>query len=244
MDLEENFLIQAIERGFAFPPPGTQINDESWRCGLNISYYIPTLNPPLVLVEYAKLASRVPENGLIIEIGCGLGATTWALAMNSLSSVNILAIERWSDSKNFKPDWRRSRCFLISVSERMKSRMETVLSQKKDDVLEYSQEAFDKQFSKINKVKSLDMHSPPINWSAKADLVFVDVRHRYKEYFTNIIFWSQHLKPGGIIAGVDYYSNPFIHREEFKEVKLAIEDAAKELNKTLTVSGNSFWKLE
>ena len=235
MDKYRELVLECVRKKYSFVPPTTDINDDSWKQGFEIRCDIPGWNPGNVLVDYAKLASKVPEGGMIIEVGCGLGLTTWPLVYNSKNSVTVYAIDRWSTHPYRR--WLYSQYF--SMHRNAYPDLKTEIEEKNAGT-EATQAEFERIFQGNSRVRALDMVAPPDRWElGLADLILIDVGHTYGQWFNNIVFWSKHLKEGGVIGGNDYFfDNP---RDDFREIRLAIDDAAAELGKKVCSEGKATW---
>lgn len=63
------------------------------------------------------------------------------------------------------------------------------------------------------------------------DLIYIDAYHTYESVMTDIRAWAPLVKKGGILAGHDYESKPANEQWEAIEVKLAVDDWAKDKHK-------------
>jgi len=192
-----------------------------------IGYHIPGWQDELDLIQYAKLAKNIEANGTIIEVGSGLGQTTFSLSENSKDSVKVIAIDRWNGSlfnKNESPN-----CYNSNSST-------------------YNNLQTFRNFIPNPKVETVQLISPPEQWNTKADLIFIDVDHEESSWIKNIDYWVQFLRPNGTLAGNDYL-NGDLHREnplkdDFKMIKDIINSKAHQYGKKVynpTYSNVWFW---
>lgn len=143
---------------------------------------IPGWMPEVDLKTLELLARRVPENGLIVEIGSYLGRSSWTLAKSCHPSVKVVCIDIWSDE--WKPRDHPS-------SE------------------EYSMDTFLKNVEDCPNIEAIRSGSTDVDWpeNRKADLVFIDADHTSPQVDLDIEFWAKRVKSTGTLAGHDFDVN-------------------------------------
>jgi len=143
---------------------------------------IPGWMPEFDLQTLELLASRVPENGTIVEIGSYLGRSSWALAKSCHPSVKVFCIDVWSDQwepKSHPPtDGYTLQKFLDNVKD-------------------------------CPNIETIQSGSTEVDWpeERKADLIFIDADHRSPQVDNDIEFWCKRVKPNGVLAGHDFDVN-------------------------------------
>ena len=183
----------------------------------DIDFTIPGWQDEQDLIQYAKLARSVPKNGVIVEVGAGLGQTTYVLARNADPSVTVHAIDTWR-GQDFN---RRRSAFCNNYT----------------DGLANSLENFARFTSTCKNITPHRGHSPFESWNVAADLVMIDVEHTKEEWSGNIDFWMKKLTAGGVLGGCDYMcidrerSSPI--KEDFQMIKSVIDNKSVEYGKKI-----------
>ena len=83
-------------------------------------------------------------------------------------------------------------------------------------------------------------YSPRVvaKWSDTIDFVFIDALHANPSDWDNITFWLPKLKPGGTLAGHDFYPN----RQQWPDVHDNVRKLEQQLGKAVTNPANtSIW---
>jgi len=146
----------------------------------------------LKTIEY--LASLVPKNGIVVEVGSFLGCTGYALAKSVHSSVTVYCIDKW-DNKNMAG---KGLCSFDVFKENTKDCPNIISIQA------------DSPFDEIIK-----------NWNKFIDLYFDDANHSLPTIRHNMDHWEQFVKPTGILCGHDY--DPFWYENE-SDVKILVDE--------------------
>ena len=124
------------------------------------------------------LASRVPENGLIFEIGAAFGYSATKMADASHSSVKIITVDPWTLAPQ-KQQPERERIFLEAVRA-------------------YS--------DRILPVKSFsqDVDLAALLAGREIDLLFIDGDHNYHGVSHDYLKFGDSVKSGGLLVFHDY----------------------------------------
>lgn len=144
---------------------------------------------PEVDLEYLELlASRVPAQGIIVEIGSFKGRSSWTLAKSCHPGVKVYCIDLWDD---------------VFQATYTPSDGEQTSGSMYDDFLNNV-----KDCANIIPIRG---NSTEVDWpkERKADLIFIDGDHSSPQVDKDINVWVERLKPEGVIAGHDFTINLF-----------------------------------
>lgn len=131
----------------------------------------------------AYLASQVPQNGIIVEIGSHRGRSAAYMAAAVKDGVAIYCIDVWNNPNNQE---------YISNSGDMSALTQFLTGLNLiDKVITLRGES--SQFAKI--------------FNEPVDLLFIDGNHKYESVKTDYESWYPHVKRGGVIAFHDYHKN-------------------------------------
>lgn len=165
---------------------------------------IPGLTCDEDIAEYQRLVDLVPENGLIVEVGCHKGKSLGSLAeIIKRKHLRVIAVDIW-DTIHLR--WG-----------------EGFKSFGKDSMLEFYQNV---TALGINPVMICGTSADAVCiLNEKPDMVYLDADHGYLPVKTDIEWWWPKIKKGAVLAGHDYDSgNPGVIQavDEFriKEVLL------------------------
>jgi len=125
-----------------------------------------------------RLASDVPENGLILEIGCAWGHSCKNMLEASNETVNLVAIDPWTLLG--RKDWVGHEKLFLENIEPFKNRVEVV-----------------KAFSQEVDVEKL------LNGRG-IDLLFIDGDHHRNAVRDDYLKYHKFVKPGGVLVFHDY----------------------------------------
>jgi hypothetical protein len=140
-----------------------------------------------------RLASHVPEGGVIVEIGPLYGASTWTLAKSAHPTATVYSIDTWE-----RVPW-----IIANVEEKL-------------GAPEFSAEAFKSFVADCPNVVPIHGFSPDVvqEWDKPIDLVFDDAVHTNPGFLNNLIFFKRFVKPNGVMSGDDYaLGSPDVVRE-------------------------------
>jgi len=171
---------------------------------MKINKNIPGWNGTEILEIIATYASKIPENGNILELGALFGRSTYALGHNKHDSVSLHVIEIWPTImlENHKAiNFHDNTC----GSEEKQMIAEKI---KKDPDRLESSDFFElwKKWSEgivnLHPYKSFTS-LPNINFPMM-DLIFHDAGHSYEDVYSDLNHWFPKLKDDGVIIVDDY----------------------------------------
>lgn len=148
----------------------------------------------------AYLASQVPDNGVIVEIGSHRGRSAAYMASAAKPSVTIYCIDVWDNPRHER-----------FVSEDV-------------DYREFWD--FLKRMGLNSNIVALRGESEMFSraWQYGVDLLFIDGDHSYKGVSSDYECWYPHVRDEGVIAFHDYHKNwPGV-------IKFIDETASKDLD--------------
>lgn len=162
----------------------------------NIDDNIPGWSHYLKLKYLAKMASKVPEGGTIVEIGSLYGRSAYALGMNKKQSVRLICI----DPLPTEPK--------ISTSGY-------------GTIQPYCIETFKNNTKDIQNITLIRGFSPRdcTNFNDSVDLILIDGDHSYKGVTDDLEFWVPKVKSGGYVICDDYNN----YQASCKYVKPAVD---------------------
>ena len=129
---------------------------------------------------YDELIKLVPDNGVVVEVGCWKGKSTAYLAVaafNTGRSIRVWGVDTWLGSPEHggQPDLYETFC------QNMRPIWHLFTALRRPSV-EAAKGFVD----------------------ASIDFVFIDAAHDYKNVKADIAAWTPKVKKGGVIAGHDY----------------------------------------
>lgn len=136
------------------------------------------------LQKIEEIASQVPDNGIVVEVGSWLGMSTWAWAKSVKPSVTVYAIDLWE----WMPQEYPAHC------------------PGNPDLKGDPFEQFKEHTQGLSNIVPLKRESSGGDWSyGPADVVFVDAMHQNPFVHDDLVYWEKHIKrPGGLMCGDDY----------------------------------------
>lgn len=149
---------------------------------------------------------------IAIEVGSWLGTSTRFTAEKLPAAAKVYAIDTWAGSPNEQ-------------------------EQLKDPRMPYLYQLFLSNVKHANlchKIIPVRMNSLEASkaLNVKADLVYIDASHDEESVYQDVLAWSSHVAPGGIMTGDDWAC---------EAVSRGVARAAAKLNKTIFGEGN-FWR--
>lgn len=135
----------------------------------------------------SQLASTVPSNGLIIEIGSYAGRSAFHWAANSDASVRLVCMDPFTLNK-------------LDPSDRSYLSGDPTLIDQERSLAEVFLHYLAPYQSKVELIRS---YSPPAAWDQPADMIFLDGSHLTENVLADLRFWDKRLKPGGRLLGHD-----------------------------------------
>lgn len=144
---------------------------------------IPGYMPRKDLEIIEALAACVGENGIVVEIGSYFGRSSWAWAQSVPPSAKVYCIDPWPDSKLVR------------------------------GIFDANIEDFKSFVQDCPNILPIQGLSPHVPWPKDrlADVIFVDGNHSSPHVDNDLAFWSDMLKPNGILCGHDF--NPYRYRD-------------------------------
>lgn len=169
-----------------------------------INTSIPGWNGSEILYKLAEYASKVPENGHILELGALFGRSTYALGHNKHESVRLYVFELWPTLflDNHKViDYHDGRCsmeYLTMIKSKYKSDPDRLEG---DDFYKLWQH-FTSEIPNLHSY--IGRTTDPNDNYPMMDLIFHDAGHTAKDLQEDLSHWLPKLKPDGIIIIDDY----------------------------------------
>jgi len=141
-----------------------------------------------------KWAKEIPPGGTMVEVGSFAGRSAWCWAKSVDPSVTVICIDRWEPA-HYNPDTARRQEMFGKSKERVECTIDTFRKTVAD-------------CPNIRAVKARSPYFPPAaEIPDQVDGVFLDERHKNPDFHDNLQFWSQRLKPGGLLCGDDFHGN-------------------------------------
>lgn len=155
---------------------------------------IPGWMPESELKLLEDLAFKVPVNGVIIEVGPFLGRSSWCFAKTA-PTATVYCLDIWDPSEHpFTPPSSFDDGVLddFGKAENVQQTEGTLAN-------------FKHFTSDCPNIVPMRGRSPEsfVGWTTKADLIFLDGLHHNPGFHKDLVFWIEHLKPGGTISGDD-----------------------------------------
>jgi GR25 family glycosyltransferase involved in LPS biosynthesis len=153
---------------------------------------------------YKSMVEKFPSGSKFVEVGSWKGKSSAYMAVeiaNSCKEIDFYCVDTWEGSIENKGMEELSRLYDIFLSN-----MKPVES-----------------YYTPLKMKSLDAVSRFGDHSL--DFVFIDASHEYEDVKADIIAWLPKIKPGGVLAGHDYYIDDF---DYYPGVKQAVNEEFSE----------------
>lgn len=173
------------------------------------------------MLAIAHLSKKVPNNGMIVEVGSFLGksAVEWARGIESdKKSCQIICIDSFNAPSHILKD-------LLVTAEFTLPSASTQL------------EMFRHYTSAFYNIKALEaFFNQDFEFDQLVDLVFEDSTHTSKYLTYALPFWWSKVKAGGILSGHDYST---------REVQVSVDTFALLNNlKVNTFPNSSIWYME
>ena len=157
---------------------------------------------------YHDIIEKLPKRAKVAEIGCWKGRSTACLGVeiiNSGKKIDLYAIDSWKYFEGTEQPVSSQEKFDLIYKE-FKNNMQPLGS-----------------IVKIIRSTSIKASmSIPNNFF---DFIFIDANHTYDSVKEDIYLWEPKLKPGGIIAGHDYFTS--VHPGVKRAVDEVYPDAMK-----------------
>lgn len=174
--------------------------------------------PQLAVLQY--LAANIPENGIVVEVGCLFGRSAFTWATSSPPDARIFCVDVWDGSQ-------------FPAYSGFSSKRGQNLGQRKNTI-----EEFKKNVNLCHeKITCLQEKSPLSEWkSGPIDIIYLDADHSDEGFRNDLEFWSMHLKRDGILCGDDFSS-------EFPSLVEQVNNYASSNNLKVIILGK-LWILE
>jgi hypothetical protein len=141
-----------------------------------------------------KWAKEIPPGGTLVEVGSFAGRSAWAWAKSVDPSVTVICIDRW-EPRAYNPNTARRQEMFGTGKEAVECTIDT----------------FRRNVADCPNIRAVKARSPYFPADAripdKVDGVFLDERHKNPDFRDNLRFWSERLKPGGLLCGDDFHGN-------------------------------------
>lgn len=161
----------------------------------------------------AELARRVPDDGLIVEVGSWMGQSTQTWALNTRA--RVIAIDRW--------EW---------MPKEYEGPAKALVDLEGDPF-----EQFKRFTAHLHNMTPMRRNSSGGAWNEQlADIVFIDAMHQNPWVHDDISYWETKVKPGGVICGDDY--SPM-----FPAVMQESQACADRFGVALETPGHKLWSV-
>ena len=181
-----------------------------------INLKIPGQMSEVELRAIEEISKTVPRDGIVVEVGSlfGLSSFTWSTSVNP--SAKVYCIDPW-----VREPW------IIDLVETQILHCPT-----------FSFEAFSHFTAGLKNITPIKGYSPEVvqDWSVPIDVYFDDAMHHNPILRTNLRFWLDKIKPGGVICGHDYC-------EQWPDVIKEAKHIARELGVEIRVVG-TVWAIQ
>jgi len=189
---------------------------------MKINRNIPGWNGKEILEVIANFASKVPENGNILELGALFGRSTYALGHNKPESVSLHVIEIWP---NIMLANHQTVNFHDGTCGEEEKKMIADKIKKDPDRLE-SDDFFELWKMWTDGISNLHSYKaftslPNMNFPM-FDFIFHDAGHSYHDVYTDLNHWLPKLKDDGVIIIDDY------DRVQFSDLCRAVDQFIEE----------------
>ncbi|MEM1173013.1 MAG: tetratricopeptide repeat protein [Cyanobacteria bacterium P01_H01_bin.35] len=145
-----------------------------------------------------EIAKLVPPGGIVVEVGSSLGLSSYTWAKSVDTSVTVYCIDVWENDAEY--------------AKKLREKYQT----------DYSLENFRNFTERCPNIVTLPGFSPQdfAEWDKSIDVYCQNIDSQNTIIQDNISFWSQFVKPGGIICGFGY-------GEEFPDVKNKVDNLSQ-----------------
>ena len=149
---------------------------------------------------YSRIAKRFPSGSRFVEIGCWKGKSAAYMCVeiaNSDKNIEFFCVDTWEGSVEHEGIKELPKLYDIFI----------------DNMRPVGEYYFPLKMTSLEAVKKFKDNS--------LDFVFIDASHEYEDVRDDIIAWYPKVKPGGIIAGHEYYHEEY---DWFPGVKQAVNE--------------------
>lgn len=151
---------------------------------------------PIDLGHIELLSAQVPKNGIIVEVGSYMGRSSYCWASSADPTVTVYCIDIFPEFEDLKHSIPDDVCEELGIP--------------KSGIYNFF-EAFKENTKDCKNIKMIRGNSPwGISYDESLiDLFFLDAGHSNPNDWDNLEYFRTYVKPGGIIAGHDYYLEGF-----------------------------------
>ena len=149
---------------------------------------------------YSRIAKRFPSGSRFVEVGCWKGKSAAYMCVeiaNSNKNIEFFCVDTWEGSVEHEGMEELSKLYDIFI----------------DNLRPVEEYYFPLKMTSLEGAKKFKDNS--------LDFVFIDASHEYEDVRDDILAWYPKVKPGGIIAGHDYYHDEY---DWFPGVKQAVNE--------------------
>jgi hypothetical protein len=149
---------------------------------------------------YSRIVKRFPSGSRFVEIGCWKGKSAAYMCVeiaNLNKDIEFFCVDTWEGSVEHKGMEELSELYDIFI----------------DNLRPVEEYYFPLKMTSLEGAKKFKDNS--------LDFVFIDASHEYEDVKDDILAWYPKVKPGGIIAGHDYYHEEY---DWFPGVKQAVNE--------------------
>jgi len=149
---------------------------------------------------YSRIVKRFPSGSRFVEVGCWKGKSAAYMCVeiaNSNKDIEFFCVDTWEGSVEHEGMEELSKLYDIFI----------------DNMRPVGEYYFPLKMTSLEAVEKFKDES--------LDFVFIDASHEYEDVRDDIIAWYPKVKPGGIIAGHDYYHDEY---DWFPGVKRAVNE--------------------
>lgn len=198
--LLKKLLVHEPQQGDGFPqtavfqgsvsPPQNRDNATNQGNAARTDSNLPPINRQIPgqmtdreLERLMLLASQVPPGGVIVEIGCLYGLSTWHISKAARPGVTIFCLDPWQ-----RTPW------IVRLVE------------KPQNAPPFGRQAFERFTRDCNNIVMIQGFSPEVakGWNLPVDMCFEDAVHENPILCENLSFWAGKLKAGSTMCGHDY----------------------------------------
>lgn len=154
---------------------------------------------------YIEAVQAVPDGGTMVEIGSWFGRSFAFLAVEAINSgkrLNLFAVDTWKGAPSQPALMETVEKLGGDIYQHFCDNMIPALGKWKANLLPnyLFGGLVNLSFLRMESVQAVKTFA-----DESVDFVFIDADHDYEHCAEDIRNWSKKLKPGGILAGHDYY---------------------------------------
>ena len=149
---------------------------------------------------YSRIVKRFPSGSRFVEVGCWKGKSAAYMCVeiaNSNKDIEFFCVDTWEGSVEHQEMKELPKLYDIFI----------------DNMRPVEEYYFPLKMTSLEAAKKFKDNS--------LDFVFIDASHEYEDVRNDIFAWYPKVKPGGIIAGHDYYHEEY---DWFPGVKQAVNE--------------------